>query len=86
MSVKELKDFLQDHEVTASGYLKSALIQIASSVQKLYLPKQKHPDKDESSPVVINDVTIQDPYTLEVKNDFSNSPPFGLYDIFNFLI
>ncbi|KXJ08857.1 hypothetical protein AC249_AIPGENE14738 [Exaiptasia diaphana] len=63
------------------------VVQIASSVQRLYQPKQQQPDKDESSDsVVINDVTIQDPYTLDVKSDFSNSPPFGLYDIFNFLI
>ena len=29
---------------------------------------------------------MPDPFAMEVKNDFMNSPPFGLYDIFNHLI
>ena len=34
----------------------------------------------------IHDIQIEDPFTMKTKNDFIDSPPFGLYDIFNHLI
>ena len=38
--------------------------------------------------LVINDMEISDPFTSAHKliNNFADSPPFGLYDIFNYLI
>ena len=36
--------------------------------------------------LVIHDDAVQDPFILSVQNNFINSPPFGLYDIFNHLI
>ena len=34
----------------------------------------------------IHDIQIEDPFTMKTKNDFIDSPLFGLYDIFNLLI
>ena len=34
----------------------------------------------------IHEVQIDDPFSMTMKNDFTDSPPFGLYDIFNHLI
>ena len=34
----------------------------------------------------IHDIQIEDPFTMKTKNDFIDSPSFGLHDIFNHLI
>ena len=34
----------------------------------------------------IHNMQIQDPFKIETQNDFIDSPPFGLYDIFGHLI
>ena len=34
----------------------------------------------------IHDMQIANPFTIKTQNNFIDSPPFGLYDIFNYLI
>ena len=36
--------------------------------------------------LLINDIQLPDPFTLDMINDFKQCPPFGLFDIFNHLI
>ena len=36
--------------------------------------------------LIIHDMLIPDPFSLKTVNNFSSSPPFGLFDIFNHLI
>ena len=36
--------------------------------------------------LLINDIPLPDPFTMNVINDFKHCPPFGLFDIFNHLI
>ena len=38
MSVAELKKYLQERGISASGYLKTSLVAIASVVEKMVLP------------------------------------------------
>ena len=40
----------------------------------------------EAKVVSIHEVQIDDPFSMTMKNDFTDSPLFGLYDIFNHLI
>src|SRR6056300_361148 len=88
MSVSQLKKYLQERGVSVSGYLKTSLVEIASSVERLNLPIDPNFEKVEltSTGLTINDMHIPDPFTFKVENNFINSPPFGLYDIFNHFI
>ncbi|XP_028414141.1 uncharacterized protein LOC114537204 [Dendronephthya gigantea] len=91
MSVKELQKYLSDHGVTVSGHLKPTLINIASSVEKMGLPVDPNFTKDDHKEslerrLFIHDIQINDPFTMKTENNFVQSPPFGLYDIFNHLI
>ena len=88
MTVSQLKKYLQDRGVSVSGYLKTSLVEIASSVEKMNLPIDPNFEKVEltSTGIMINDMHIPDPFTIKVENNFINSPPFGLYDIFNHFI
>ena len=43
-------------------------------------------EKELSKRLIIHDVSIPDPFTLPTQNNFIDSPPFGLYNIFNYLI
>ena len=36
--------------------------------------------------LLINDMEVENPFKMKVVNNFIDSPPFGLYDIFNRLI
>ena len=91
MNVAGLKKYLQKRGITVHGYLKPALVTIACAVEKMMLPVDPNfecndTEKNLKKQLIIHDVAVQDPFTLSVRNNFINSPPFGLYDIFNHLI
>lgn len=93
MSVLQLKEYLQDRGVSVSGYLKSSLIEIASAVERMNLPLDPDFEKDQplnennaNCDLLIHDMHIPNPFSIKVENNFINSPPFGLYDIFNHFI
>ena len=89
MTVTEIKKFLVDRGVSVSGYNKAALVEIASSVRKMKLPcsYNAHDEACRENELFIDDMQISDPFKMNnLVNNFIDSPPFGLYDIFNFLI
>ena len=91
MTVTEIKKFLVDRGVTVNGYNKAALAEIASAVQKMKLPcihnLHDKVSKENEDELFIDDMQISNPFKMNnLVNDFIDSPPFGLYDIFNFLI
>ena len=89
MGVAELKKYLQERGISASGYLKTSLVAIASAVEKMVLPVDPNFEKDDATALdelIIQDMLIQNPFFLKTVNNFNASPPFGLYDIFNYLI
>ena len=90
MTVAELKEYLRMRGVTVNGYLKPALLEIAQAVEKMMLPidpNHEYGNADNSKKkYVIHDMVIEHPLSYAVVNDFTDSPPFGLYDIFNYLI
>ena len=92
MTVAELKQYLKMRGVTANGYLKPALLQIAQAVEKMMLPIDPNHEygnsdlKNARETFIIHDMIIRQPLSYPVVNDFIDSPPFGLYDIFNYLI
>ena len=64
-------------------------MEIASAVEKMVLPVDPNFDKDDANALnesVIHDTLILNPFFLKTVNNFNASPPFGLYDIFNYLI
>ena len=89
MSVAELKKYLQERGISASGYLKTSLVEIASAVEKMVLPVDPNFEKDDATTLdelIIHDMLIPNPFSLKTVNDFNAQLPFGLYDIFNYLI
>jgi hypothetical protein len=91
MSVIELKEYLTNRGVSVSGHLKPALVEIATAVNKMMLPLNpnfQEKNSLENEKFYIDDMEIKNPFTSQHKlvNNFSDSPPFGLYDIFNYLI
>ena len=91
MNVAGLKKYLRERGITTNGYLKPALVTIASAVEKMMLPIDPNfecddPEKNLNKRLIIHDVPVQDPFTLTTENKFNDSPPFGLFDIFNHLI
>lgn len=85
MKVPELRKYLLDRGVSVSGYLKKTLVEIASAVEKLSLPVTSDLFEQDKS-LIIHDMVIPNPFDVKAENDFTRSPPFGLFDIFNFLI
>ena len=85
MSLKQLQQYLINHSVTVSSHLKPALIDIASFVERMGLPVDPNFEKDEHNQLerrlIIHDMQIKDPFTMKTKNNFANSPLFGLYNI-----
>ncbi len=83
MTVAELKKYLQMLGVTVNGYLKPALLEIAQAVEKMMLPVEPTNEYSNqgSEDTFINDIVIRQPLSYNVVNDFTDSPPFGLYDI-----
>jgi hypothetical protein len=91
MNVAAIKKYLLERGVTVNGYLKPALVEIASAVEKMMLPLDPNFERDNADNnikgrLIIHDIQIEDPFSMKTKNDFIESPPFGLYDIFNHLI
>ena len=91
MNVGAIKKYLQERGVTVNGYLKPALVEIASAVEKMVLPLDPNFERDNADNnikgrLIIHDIQIEDPFSMKTKNDLIESPPFGLYDIFNHLI
>ncbi len=89
MTVAELKKYLQMRGVTVNGYLKPALLEIAQAVEKMMLPVEptnEYSNQGSEDTFIYNDIVIRQPLSYNVVNDFTDSPPFGLYDIFNYLI
>lgn len=73
-----------------SGHLKPALIEIANAVEKMMLPTDPHFEKATNvhGKLIIHDMEIADRLSRshKVVNNFIDSPPFGLHDIFNYFI
>ena len=91
MNIKELQQYLSDRGVTVSGHLKPALVEIAAAVERMCLPLDPNFEKDDQEKILeqrlcIHDMQIRDPFTMKTVNNLIGSPPFGLYDIFNYLI
>jgi hypothetical protein len=94
MSVNDLKTYLRERGVSMNGYLKPALqlIEIANAVEKMMLPVviefEKGNNNQDIHNFIIHDMEISDPFSAShnLVNNFVDSPPFGLYDIFNYLI
>jgi hypothetical protein len=88
----ELKTYLRERGVSVNGYLKPALVNIAIAVEKMMLPVDPNFEKEKGSQdihkLIIHDMEIPDPFgsSYNLVNNFGDSPPFGLYDIFNYLI
>ena len=91
MNVASIKNYLKERAVTVNGYLKPALVTFAATVQKMMLPLDPNYERDSNEKNVckrlfIHDMQIMDPFVMNTQNNFIDSPPFGLYDIFNYLI
>ncbi|CAB4041789.1 Hypothetical predicted protein, partial [Paramuricea clavata] len=82
MTVAELKEYLKMRSVTANGYLKPALLQIAQAVEKMMLPIDPNHEygnldlKNAKETFIIHDMMIRQPLSYAVVNDFIDSPPF----------
>ena len=86
---QNLKKHWQERGVSVSGYLKTSLVEIASAVEGIVLPVHPNFEKDQTTgadKLIINDILIPNPFSLKNENNFNSSPPFGLYDISNYLI
>ena len=91
MNVASIKNYLKERGVTVNGYLKPALVTIAAAVEKMMLPLDPNYERDNNEKnlrqrLFIHDMQIASPFTIKTQNNFIDSPPFGLYDIFNHLI
>ncbi len=91
MTVTELKKYLQIRGVAVNGYLKPALLEIAQAVEKMMLPvepimniQMKEARKIPLLLIVLS-ISVKS-LSYNVVNDFTDSLPFGMYDIFNYLI
>jgi len=87
--VAELKKYLQECGISVSGYLKTLLVEIVSAVERMVLPVDPNFEKDQTADadkLIIHDMLIPNPFSLKTVNNFNSSPPYGLYDIFNYLI
>ena len=84
MNLRVLKQYLKDRGVSVSGHLKPALVVIACAVEKMMLPVIPMGCEDDRREnlqrrLFIHGFQVPDPFTMDVKNDFINSPPFGFY-------
>ncbi|XP_028410221.1 uncharacterized protein LOC114532826, partial [Dendronephthya gigantea] len=92
MTVVQIKNFLLARGVSVNGYDKITLIKIAAAVERMCIPllptltndRKNGAASDER--LIINDMEIENPFKMSVMNNFIDSPSFGLYDIFNYLI
>jgi hypothetical protein len=80
MTVAELKEYLKMCGVTANGYLKPTLFQIAQAVEKMKLPIDPNHEygnldlKNTRETFIINDMVIRQPLSYPVMNNFIDSP------------
>ncbi|CAB4002542.1 Hypothetical predicted protein [Paramuricea clavata] len=91
MNVASIKKYLKERGVTVNDYLKLALVTIAAAVEKIMLPldpsyETNNKEKNVRQRLFIHDMQIADPFVIKTQNNFIDSPPFGLYHIFNHLI
>ncbi len=91
MTVAELKKYLQIRGVAVNGYLKPALLEIAQAVEKMMLPVEPimniQMKEARKIPLLLIVLLISvKSLSYNVVNDFTDSLPFGMYDIFNYLI
>ena len=75
--------------VLVSRYVKTSLVEIASAVERMVLPVDPNFEKDQvndAENLIIQVRLIPHPFSPKAVNNFNSSPPFGLYDTFNYLI
>ena len=68
MSVAQLKDYLQSRGVSVSGYLKPALIEIATAVNKMMLPLiSNFEDKAalDNETICIKEMEVRNPFNSQ---------------------
>jgi len=64
-------------------------VEITSAVEGMVLPEDPNFEKDQTNDaenLIIHDWLISNPFSPKTGNNFNSSPPFGLCDIFNYLI
>ena len=91
MNMPDLKKYLQARGISVNSYLKPGLVSIACAVEEMNLPLVIPPNEAEEKVnmnrrLYVHDIQLPDPFAMNVVNDFNDSPPFGLFDIFNHLI
>ena len=84
MNVSAIKKYLQERGVTVNGYLKPALVEIASAVEKMMLPVDPNFETDDNENniqrrLIIHDIQIRDPFAMKTKNNFIDSPAYLPY-------
>ena len=86
MNLEEQKIFAGNVKRIRVG-LKTSLVEIASAVERMVLPVDPNFAK-RSDKLIIHDMVSHNPaFSLhEDRGKFNSSPPFGLYDILNYLI
>ena len=72
MSVKQLPQYSINDVVTFSGHLKLALVDIASCVERKWLPSDPNFENDEHNQrerrLIIHDMQIKDSFTMTTQN------------------
>ncbi|XP_028413529.1 uncharacterized protein LOC114536365 [Dendronephthya gigantea] len=92
MTVVQIKNFLLARGVSVTGYDKITLIKIGAAVERMCIPLLPTLTNDRKNGAAnderlsINDMEIENPFKMSVMNNFIDSPSFGLYNIFNYLI
>ena len=64
-------------------------METAAAVERMVLPVDRNFEKDQTNDaenLTIYDTLIPNPFCPKTVNNFNSSPPFGLCDIFNYLI
>ena len=75
---------MQERRVSESGCLKTSLVEIASAAERMVLPVDPNFEKDQTNDadnLIIHDRLIPNPFSLKTVNNFTSSPPFGLFDL-----
>jgi hypothetical protein len=93
-TVDMIKKYLLDKGVTTTGYKKELLIILAQCVEGCRLPSDPDHARIDTK-AILNKKLVElscdcgNPFSLEdslFSTDLSESPDFGLYDIFNYLL
>ena len=92
MSVYDLRHFLISKGITVASSRKADLVMLAKAAVSLGLPGNvdHHEDKfNLQERLVIKGTRVPDPFSIpgnQFTNRLNRVPPFGIEDIFNFLI